>query len=58
MENKIILPRSVEEISKLNPYAVIFRYDDTDIEILTRDEAQKIVEIIYHWTKEQFALSQ
>lgn len=57
MENTIILPLSVEEISKLNPYAVIFRYDDTDIEILTRDEAQKIVEIIYHWTKNQFGLS-
>jgi HEPN domain-containing protein len=51
-ENEITLPLSIEEISKLNPYAVTFRYDDTDIEILTRDEAQQIVEAVYNWTKE------
>lgn len=45
-----MLPLSIDEISKLNPYAVIFRYDDMDLEILTRNEAQEIVEAIYNWS--------
>lgn len=51
IESEINLPLSVEEISKLNPYAVVFRYDDTDIEILTRDEAQQIIQTVYDWAK-------
>lgn len=47
----IELPLTIEELSKLNPYAVIFRYDDLEIEILTRDEAQKMVETIYSWSR-------
>lgn len=43
-DNQINLPVNIEEISNLNPYAVIFRYDDMEIEILTRDEAEKIVQ--------------
>jgi HEPN domain-containing protein len=49
---KIELPARLEEISKLNLYAVIFRYDDTDIEILTRDEAENIVIAIRNWAEE------
>lgn len=51
LEAKIELPLPVEALSKLNPYAVIFRYDDMEIELLSRDEAQEIVESIYLWAK-------
>lgn len=49
IEDGLELPMSVEEISKLNPYAVIFRYDDMEIEIISRDEAQEIMNKIYLW---------
>lgn len=51
MDENINFPLAIEEISKLNPFAVIFRYDDMEIEIITRDEAQNIVETIYEWSK-------
>lgn len=46
------LPLDIEEIIKLNPYAVVFRYDDTDIEILSRDEAETIMNTILEWAKD------
>lgn len=49
INNGLELPLEVETISKLNPYAVIFRYDDMEIEILTRDEADEILEIMINW---------
>jgi hypothetical protein len=49
LKKGITLPLKIEEISKLNPYAVIFRYDDLDIETLTRDEALNIAQEIYNW---------
>ncbi|CAN5388589.1 HEPN domain-containing protein [soil metagenome] len=51
MAEKITLPLSVEDISKLNPYAVIYRYDDTEVNIVTREEAQEMIETIYSWAK-------
>lgn len=52
MDENIVFPLSIEEISKLNPFAVIFRYDDIEIKTVTREEAQNIVETIYEWSKE------
>ncbi|MFN4324746.1 MAG: HEPN domain-containing protein [Azonexus sp.] len=43
------LPLSLDELARLTPYAVVFRYDDTDIEILTRDEAVSCARRIRAW---------
>lgn len=51
LDEKLSLPLPVEEISKLHPFAVIYRYDDLEIEIVTRDEAEEFVEIIYSWAE-------
>jgi HEPN domain-containing protein len=37
------------ELLKLNPYGVAFRYDDQDIELLTRVEVARIVRAIRGW---------
>ncbi|EDN71168.1 conserved hypothetical protein [Beggiatoa sp. PS] len=43
---------SAEELGKLNPYAVTFRYDDIDIELLSRDDAENMMDIVQHWAIE------
>ena len=48
-ESGLLLPVSFDDLGKLNPYAVVFRYDDTDIEIITRDEAAKLAQVIREW---------
>lgn len=45
----VSLPISLDDLGKLNPYAVIFRYDDTDIEIITRQEAVGLAQVIREW---------
>jgi HEPN domain-containing protein len=45
----LILPVSFDELGKLNPYAVVFRYDDADIEIITRADAAKLAQLIREW---------
>ena len=43
------LPISLDDLAKLNPYAVVFRYDDTEIESLTRQEAVAYARIVREW---------
>jgi|GEM_PF-607209 len=38
------LPFPPEEYARLSPYAVEFRYDDSDIELMTREQAAVIVD--------------
>lgn len=47
----IEIPVPIEELSKLNPYAVIFRYDDTEIETIDRKEAENLIVTIRKWAK-------
>ncbi|HID99190.1 MAG TPA: HEPN domain-containing protein [Thiotrichaceae bacterium] len=42
-------PINAEKLGKINPCAVIFRYDDTDIELLSREEAESMMDNIQHW---------
>ncbi len=53
LEQNIVPPVNLEELSKLNPYAVTFRYDDTEIELLSRNDAENIMNTIQHWAEEQ-----
>jgi hypothetical protein len=47
----IPLPLSLglDELKRLNPYAVVFRYDDRDIDLLTRENAVSIVNTVAYW---------
>lgn len=44
---------SSDQLQKLNPYAVTFRYDDREIELLSREEAENMVDTIRLWAGEQ-----
>lgn len=43
------LPVSIDALKRINPYAVMFRYDDRDIHTVTRDEAMALVGAIADW---------
>lgn len=45
----LALPVSLEELSKLNPYAVTARYDDQEVDTITINEAEKILTTILEW---------
>lgn len=42
-------PYSPEELTRLNPFAVTFRYDDCDIPLITATEVNNIVTRIHRW---------
>ena len=46
------VPYADAELLKLNPYGVTFRYDDQDIELLTCDDAARIVRAVRAWASE------
>ena len=48
-ENGVVTPETPDEVAVLNSYAVLFRYDDEDIALVTRDEADRMVGSILAW---------
>jgi HEPN domain-containing protein len=46
-----IFPAELDTLRKLNPYAVVFRYDDREIHTLTRTDANTMVEQIFAWAE-------
>ena len=42
-EHGVAVPRSVDELRKLNPFAVTFRYDDTDIPLIGAEVVASMV---------------
>ena len=53
LDNLITPPFTPEELGRLTPYAVTFRYDDQEIETVTRDESEIMMEAIRRWAGEQ-----
>jgi len=51
-EQGVTVPCSADELRKLNPFAVTFRYDDTDIPLISSDKVEKTVEIMRRWAGE------
>ena len=47
------LPLPTEVLSRLNPYAVIFRYDDLDIPLIGRDEVRQMVDAVFAWAENE-----
>jgi HEPN domain-containing protein len=50
-ELSISFPISLEELSKLNPYAVTVRYDDLEVDTITVNEAEKMLAKVFEWAK-------
>jgi HEPN domain-containing protein len=48
-EHDIVVPCSADELRKLNPFAVTFRYDDTDIPLISGTEVEKLVDTMRRW---------
>jgi HEPN domain-containing protein len=44
-------PFNPEDLDKLTPYAVMMRYDDEEITILSYSEATRIVNGVYKWAR-------
>lgn len=51
-ESGVVLPVDLDDLNRLNPYAVVFRYDDTDIETITRTQACDLAGTIRDWAVE------
>jgi hypothetical protein len=48
----IALPFTPREFRRLNPFAVEFRYDDESIALITRDEADQLIQRTLAWAAE------
>jgi HEPN domain-containing protein len=51
-EHDVAVPCSADELRKLNPFAVTFRYDDTDIPLIQGAEVEKMVDTMRRWAGE------
>ncbi len=51
-EHDVVVPCSADELRKLNPFAVTFRYDDTDIPLVSGTEVEKMVDTMRRWAGE------
>ena len=51
-EHDVAVPCPADGVRKLNPFAVTFRYDDTDIPLVSGTEVEKMVDIMRLWAGE------
>lgn len=51
-EHGVVVPCSADELRKLNPFAVTFRYDDTDIPLISATEVVQVVDSMRRWASE------
>lgn len=51
-EQGVAVPCSVDALRKLNPFAVTFRCDDTDIPLISVAEVEEMVDTMRHWARE------
>lgn len=52
LQSGISSPCTPEELTRLNPFAVTFRYDDTDIPLIRDDIVETMVSGMRHWAGE------
>jgi HEPN domain-containing protein len=50
-QNGVEPPVTDEQMSRLTPFAVMLRYDDIEIDILSKHEAADLVTLIYSWAE-------
>ena len=56
-EHGVVMPVPEEQLRQLNPFAVTFRYDDLDIELISRSDTANLVTEMRRWAEEQVGLS-
>jgi HEPN domain-containing protein len=47
----ISVPFSDDDLRRLNPFAVTFRYDEMEFEIIPKEDAAKIVTVVRNWAE-------
>jgi HEPN domain-containing protein len=52
LKHSITPPFSPEELTQLSPFAVTFRYDDTDIPLIQDTVVEKMVDTMRRWAGE------
>jgi hypothetical protein len=52
IKNGVTPPCTPEELTRLNPFAVTFRYDDTDIPLIQDAAVEKMVATMRLWAGE------
>jgi HEPN domain-containing protein len=52
LKHGVTPPCSPEELTRLNPFAVTFRYDDTDIPLVPQTKVEKMVDTMRQWAGE------
>ena len=52
LKHGITPPCSPEELTRLNPFAVTFRYDDTDIPLIPDTVVEGMVDVMRRWVGE------
>ena len=52
LRNGVALPCSTNELTRLNPFAVTFRYDDSDIPLIPPAEVERMVSAMRRWAGE------
>ena len=52
-DHGIALPVSADQLCWLNPFAVTFRYDDLELELISREDAASLVADVRSWAEEQ-----
>lgn len=52
-ERGIVLPVPENQLRRLNPFAVTFRYDDLEIELISRSDTTSLVADVRRWAEEQ-----
>nr|VFK54360.1 MAG: HEPN domain-containing protein [Candidatus Kentron sp. TUN] len=45
----IKIPASVDALRQLNPYAVSFRYEASDVEWMSEEEIRTLIDSMYEW---------
>jgi len=52
LKHGVTPPCSPEKLTRLNPFAVTFRYDDTDIPLIPGSEVEEMVDTMRRWAGE------
>lgn len=56
-EKNVQIPVSEDQLRRLNPFAVTFRYDDLDIELISLSDAAELLENLRRWAEERVNLA-
>jgi HEPN domain-containing protein len=51
--NNVTLPVTDNQLRRLNPFAVTFRYDDMEIDMITQEETADLAVIVHRWSENQ-----